>query len=231
MGLAPSPPAVLAVLGAHERQRAVMAGHGGFGGLQIPPRPSPCHKWVPGQEDDYCILCSCYSSWGCHEPGKMHTKRIARPWEYVTPEQVEAMMQDEQRDICAFVERKNQFNARFGICDDGPGGRGGGSGSGSGSAEPPPPPRYPPPGWTPSAASTGPNVYHGGLGGPVGGNGVPGVNSDAQAQGPTQFLLALPSSDAQAAGSQDAGSQARQNAAPAAGSQPWVRQAPSPWSD
>ena len=50
-----------------------MEGHGGFGGLRIPPRPSLFHKFVPYQEDYYCILCKTYSNWGGHETSKMHT--------------------------------------------------------------------------------------------------------------------------------------------------------------
>ena len=41
---------------------------------------------------------------------------------------VEAMMEEELRDIRVFVARKDQFYACFGIGNDGPGGLGGGSG-------------------------------------------------------------------------------------------------------
>lgn len=212
-------------------------------------RPTPFHKWSCYQQDWWCLLCKAHSNWGCHEVGKQHTKRIAAPWEYVTRAEVDAMMEDEQRDLLNEQRAKNEWYDRFGagysqlgFGHGGPAGPGSGRGSGSSEPPPPPPPRHPPPPLRP-----GTNVYH-----------PPGLMTGVSInlQGPTQVLLALPPSDTQDAVSQDmvvdvsphalsqdAVSRADQNTvprgapataprprgAPATGSTPWVPQDPAPW--
>jgi hypothetical protein len=96
------------------------------------PNPDVFHRWDPVKEDQYCMLCSNFSNWGCHEEGGTHEKRIRDPMKYTSLALLEEGRRRELADWKDMKESTHTFYSnlgltppspaahRFGLTDGGP---------------------------------------------------------------------------------------------------------------